>query len=204
MFIFYFNPGVSYLKIDITKKLWYTYNKRFYFLTPGLKYMPRRTFEPWVHHVYNRWLEKMTIFKDKSDFHRFYKLVAKYSRLDKYAEVKILSFSFLPNHFHFIVNNPGVEISSFFWDIQNSYAKYFNIKYWRKWQLFEWRFKAKLISDQDYLEQCLAYVNFNAVKHWIVDKIEDYEWTSYHHFVDKPKIDKYKDISNPGVEFDEQ
>jgi REP element-mobilizing transposase RayT len=156
--------------------------------------MPRRFFEPWYYHVYNRWFEKMIIFKSKFDFERYYKLVIKYNKLDKYKQIKILSYSFLPNHFHFIFSNPGVELSNFIWDIQNSYAKYFNTKYARKWQLFEWRFKAKLIQDQEYLERCLAYVNFNPLKHEIVKSIDDYERTSYHQLANKDKINQYRDL----------
>lgn len=156
--------------------------------------MPRRFFEPWYYHVYNRWFEKMIIFKSKYDFERYYKLVVSYNKLEKYKQIKILSYSFLPNHFHFIISNPGVELSNFIWDIQNAYAKYFNIKYTRKWQLFEWRFKAKLIQDQEYLERCIAYVNFNPIKHEIVKSIDDYERTSYHQLTNKEKINQYRDL----------
>ena len=162
--------------------------------------MSKRSLEAWYYHVYNRWFEKQVIFKNDYDFERFYKLVIKYSNLEKYDDIKILSYSFLPNHFHFIIFNPGVELSSFMWNIQNAYAKYFNIKYERKWQLFEWRFKAKLINSDEYLSQCLSYVNFNAIKHNIVDNIEDYKWTSYHQ-IDKKKIEKYKDLELNELEF---
>jgi len=94
--------------------------------------MPKRNFETWIYHIYNRWFEKMIIFKNKSDFERIYTLVIKYNKLDKYKDIKILSYSFLPNHFHFVISVLWNELSSFFWDIQNSYSKYFNIKYWRK------------------------------------------------------------------------
>jgi putative transposase len=161
--------------------------------------MPRRIFEPWVYHIYNRWFEKMMIFKNTSDFQRFYTILKKYLNLEKYKSIKILSYCFLPNHFHFIVSTPtpgllgtpGLEldISSFFWDIQNSYAKYFNLKYPRKWQLFEGRFKAKLIQDEQYLFQCMLYVNYNAQKHQIVKDIADYPYTSYHQIIGRQARD---------------
>lgn len=162
--------------------------------------MPRRTFEVWAYHIYNRWLEKMIIYKNKSDFEKFYNLVIKYSKLGKYSWIKILSYSFLPNHFHFVVSTSTWEISGFFWDIQNAYSKYFNLKYDRKWQLFEWRFKSKIILNDEYLWKCLAYVNFNALKHEIVNDIQDYPRTSYHQ-IEKTKIDKYKDLMLDELEF---
>jgi len=59
--------------------------------------------------------------------------------------------------------------------------------------VFEWRFKAKIIDNDDYLSKCIAYVSFNPLKHEIVDNIDNYKWTSYHQ-VDKKKIEKYKDL----------
>jgi hypothetical protein len=51
-----------------------------------------------------------------------------------------------------------------------------------------------MIHDETYLEQCLAYVNFNAVKHKLVDNIDYYPWTSYHQITDKDKIEKHRDL----------
>ncbi len=51
-----------------------------------------------------------------------------------------------------------------------------------------------MIHDEAYLEQCLAYVNFNAVKHKLMDNIDDYPWTSYHQITDKNSINAYKDL----------
>jgi len=145
--------------------------------------MPRRNFDTGVYHVYNRWFEKMNIFKNRADFQRFYEIFLHNLKQDTFSEIKIISYSFLPNHFHFVIFNPGVELSLFMWRLQNAYAKYFNLKYDRKWTLFEGRFRAKLIADDKYLYQAMAYVNFNALKHGIVKDIMDYPWTSYHQII---------------------
>lgn len=153
-----------------------------------------RNFQQWVYHIYNRWFEKMIIFKSDKDFERFYKIVLKYSKSEKYKNIKIISYCFLPNHFHFLINSNWEEISKFFWDVWNAYAKYFNVKYGRKWQLFEWRFKAKFIDNEEYFYKCLAYVNFNALKHWIVSDISSYKRSSYNQIENKDKIDRFKDL----------
>lgn len=161
--------------------------------------MSKRFLENWVYHIYNRWLEKMIIFKNEKDFEKFYKIIVK--NLEKYKTIKIISYSFLPNHFHFIVNNTGTELSDFFWNICNSYAKYFNTKYERKWSLFEWRFQAKIIVNEEYLLKCLSYVNFNPMKHEIVKNINDYKWTSYNQFTNKETLEKYKGLILDELEF---
>lgn len=67
--------------------------------------------------------------------------------------------------------------------IQVSISMYLKTKYsenfeWLK--IFEWRFKSKEISNDEYFNKCLYYVNYNAVKHWIIEKIEDYPYSSIH------------------------
>lgn len=43
-------------------------------------------------------------------------------------------------------------------------------------------------------------MNFNPLKHNIVDDINNYKWTSYHQ-INKEKIDKYKDLILDELEF---
>ena len=162
--------------------------------------MPRRSFEEGFYHVYNRGFEKMFIFKCDKDFERFYTLVVKNLKEEKFSKIKLISYCLLPNHFHMIVSNPGVELSQFMWNIQNAYSKYFNLKYERRGQLFEWRFKAKVIDNDDYLSQCIAYVSLNPLKHGIVDSIDNYKWTSYYQ-LDKGKIGEFKDLVLSELEF---
>ena len=69
--------------------------------------------------------------------------------------------------------------------IQQSYAMFFNQKYGEsikkglKSPVFEGRFKAKIIQDQDYLEMIRYYVENNAVKHGLVEKPEDWGYSSF-------------------------
>ena len=148
------------------------------------------------YHIYNRWFEKQTIFRNKYDFERFYKYIVKEQKL--YETIKLVSYSFMPNHFHFVIHNleTGLQISEFMRKIQVSYAMYFKKKYETglRTPVFEWRFKAKLLQDEEYLARCMSYVNFNPVKHNLVEDIQEYPWTSYHQLSDKVSIDSYKDI----------
>jgi REP element-mobilizing transposase RayT len=66
--------------------------------------------------------------------------------------------------------------------IQGAYAMYFNAKYGNeikkgnKQPVFEGRFKAKEITDEDYLAQVAYYVRHNAVKHEIVEEVKYWVW----------------------------
>ena len=160
----------------------------------------------------------MLIFKDQKDFERCMLLIQKY--MWEYPWVKLYSYAILPNHFHFVLQvlTTGEDISSFMSKFQQAYSMYFKIKYrdsipGLKWvSLFEWRFKAKLIETDEYLYQCLSYVNYNPVKHGIVKNIEDYPYTSYHQIMHGKKwiqvewdykrdIGIWKDIELTEMEF---
>ena len=40
----------------------------------------------------------------------------------------------------------------------------------------------------------MSYVSFNAVKHEIVENINDYKWTSYHQLSKNQKVMKYRNL----------
>lgn len=170
--------------------------------------MPKRKIpleKDYIYHVYNRWFEKQIIFRTDKDYKRFIIKMKEYN--DLYIWIKVYSYCLLPNHFHLIISSSksGLEISDFMRKLQQSCAMYFkttsspDLKI--RWQFFEWRFKAKIIKDDIYLSKCLAYVNYNSIKHNLVDNINDYPWTSYHQLVNKKEIDNYKDLILYELEF---
>jgi putative transposase len=153
--------------------------------------MPRRElFTNTFYHIYNRSIEKQSIFFAPKDLERFfYKLEL---LQEKFPTIKIFAYCVLPNHFHFLVQdvqkdiNPGVDvqlpsknISSFFSILLNSYVKYFNQKYNRTGGLFGNRFKTRTVEDNDYFHQLKYYIEWNAVKHEIVNTPEEWAYSSY-------------------------
>jgi len=107
----------------------------------------------------------------------------------EFPGIKILSYSILPNHFHIMLisNKSWEEISNFMRKLQQWYIMYLKYKYKDSNLIlqFQWRFKVKQIANNEYFNRCLYYVNYNAVKHWIVEKIEDYPYSSIHQFWNK-------------------
>lgn len=157
------------------------------------------------YHIYNRWYNSQIIFHNRACFQRFYEYLIRYSN-EYEKEIKIVSYAFLPNHFHFVVQNigTGTNISMFMKKLQWAYAIWYKRVYGTgtgKSPFFEWRFKAKLIDTDEYLAQCMAYVNYNPLKHEVVKNIEDYPWTSYHQLENKNDIMWYKDMILSELEY---
>jgi len=114
--------------------------------------------------------------------------------------VEILAFYFMPNHIHLLlrqIKNNG--ITQFMQKLGAGYAGYFNKKYNRKGHLFQGRFRAVLIKDNEQLKTVFVYIHTNGVSllepKWkekgiknpekIIKFLEDYKWSSYPDYIGK-------------------
>lgn len=74
--------------------------------------------------------------------------------------VKIYSDCLMPNHYHFLVEEVKEGgVVNFMQRFGNSYAKYFTTKYDRPGSLFQGRFKAVQVEDDDQLKYLMIYIN---------------------------------------------
>ena len=114
--------------------------------------------------------------------------------------VKILAFCFMPNHLHLLIQQLKDEgISRFMQKIGGGYAGYYNRKYQRKGHLFQDRFKAVYIEDDNQLRVVFVYIHTNPValieSNWkekgiknpdrAIEVIENYRWSSYQDYLGK-------------------
>ncbi|KRU30089.1 transposase [Clostridium sporogenes] len=65
------------------------------------------------------------------------------------------------------------------------YAKYFNKKYNYCSHLYEKRYFSELIETDSQLLDVSRYIHLNPVRANMVDKAEDYKWSSYAMFIKK-------------------
>jgi len=111
------------------------------------------------------------------------------------GKIKVIAFCILPNHFHFVLFEPEFkaglggreksQIPEFMHRLQTSYAMYFSIKYkdlikpGLKMPVFEGRYRSKVIIKEKYLISVVNYVEYNAVRHEIVDSVYDWPYSSF-------------------------
>jgi hypothetical protein len=75
----------------------------------------------------------------------------------------------MPNHFHILLIQRKWEenlISKFMHRLQNSYWKYYSIKYKTRGQVFDSRFKAKAVDSEDYIWAIVNYIQKNSEHHF--------------------------------------
>jgi REP element-mobilizing transposase RayT len=145
-------------------------------------------------HIYNRGNGKNLIFHDAQDYKRFQKMLYmcngskkfKFKDLLKIEKdaytfdrgkplVEILAYVQMPNHFHLFLTpsnssqlktdkNIGNNVSVFMKRLTTSYSQYYNYKYNRSGSLFEGRFKAEHVNDNNYFKYLFSYIHLNPVK----------------------------------------
>lgn len=136
------------------------------------------------YHVYNRGNRKQNIFLARRDYKRFLEKSLKYK--SKFG-VTIMCYCLMFNHFHFLLKqDTDIPITSFMLRLSTSYAKYFNIKYEQVGSLFQGRFRAKLIENDEYLLHLSRYIHRNPME--ILPstpgvELANYEWSSYPSFI---------------------
>jgi len=137
------------------------------------------------YHLYNRGIEKRNLFLNKKDYERFLVLLYIANNNDsvhisnyqgrplmelfkiqkKESLVSIGSYCLMPNHFHLLVREVREGgISSFMLKLATGYSMYFNKKYQRTGALFEGKFKASPVMNDQYLHYLFAYIHLNPVK----------------------------------------
>ncbi|WP_027380221.1 hypothetical protein [Chryseobacterium daeguense] len=149
-----------------------------------------------VYHIFSHVNGKELIFREKTNYLFFLK------QLDKYIIpiADIYAYCLLPNHFHLLLrfknfNAVSIEdehqyLMKNFGNFLNSYAKAFNKMYDRKGALFLNAIKRKKISDDKYLLKVLHYIHSNPVNHGFVNRISEWEHSSYNSYLNPQKESK--------------
>ncbi len=137
------------------------------------------------YYIFNTSFNEEVLFHNDEEYKKFYEILLKYLAL--YPEVKLISYSLVPHHFHLVVKNieTGHNISEFMRKLQVSYATWYRKKYPSQWKhpVFLWRFQAHILEDKEKLYKTLSYVNYNPLKYSSEWAIHDFPYTSYHKLV---------------------
>lgn len=113
------------------------------------------------YHVTCRGNERREIFRHADDRKEFFRLL---SRSLNIFEVQLLAYAMMPNHFHLLVCTPKGNLSEFMRHFNISYTGFFNRKYKRTGHLYQGRYKAFLIDENNYLMEVSRYIHLNPLR----------------------------------------
>ena len=132
------------------------------------------------YHIYNRGINKQTIFKTKSNYHFFLNKM-KHFFTDK---IDVYTYCLMPNHFHFLIyiNTKSEKPYLAYSHLLNSYTQAFNRQEKKKGPIFEGKIKRKIITDEKYNYQLICYIHHNPIHHGF-SEYKNYPWSSYKSFL---------------------
>lgn len=129
------------------------------------------------YHILARGNQKQQIFIREKDYKEYIKRVKRYKRRHKF---KLYGYCLMPNHVHLVGEIKKKENpSKFMQGITRSYTVYFNKAYSKVGHLWQARFKSKVIVRDEYLINCICYIELNPVRANLVHIPHEYKWSSY-------------------------
>ena len=153
---------------------------------------PLRTdFPGAVHHVTSRGNERRDIFYDDTDREMFLSFLGTAVRRFGWS---LTAFVLMTNHFHLVIQTPEGNLSRGMHWLNGKYAGWFNRRHKRWGHLFGGRFKAILVEKETYFTNVLRYVVLNPVGAGMVERPEDYRWSSYRSTAGLEKAPEWLDI----------
>jgi len=106
-----------------------------------------------------------------------------------FSYVKFLAYCLMPDHYHLLVKITTENLlSKYLGNIENSFSRYFNIKSNRKGPLWQSRFRAIRIKNNEQLLHITRYIHLNPTTSNLVEKPEDWIYSSYRDYIRNSKI----------------
>ena len=116
------------------------------------------------------------LYRDESDRERFVELLAR--AIHRFRWV-LHDYALMTNHFHLAIETPDCTLSDGMHWLLGGYGQWFNRRHRRRGHLFQERFKNVLVEKESYLLTLSRYIALNPVKAGMVERPEEYRWSSY-------------------------
>ncbi len=145
---------------------------------------PRIEYPEAFYHVMSRGNAGEKIFLIDRDREKFLEYLKNAS--DRFS-LTIHTYCLMNTHYHLLAATPHANISKAMQWLNVSYAVYFNKKHQRYGHLFQGRFKAILLDEEDYFQALSRYIHLNPVRGHLVNTPGDYQWSSYNALIGRGK-----------------
>ena len=128
------------------------------------------------YHVMNRGRRAENIFIDQNDFKAFLDLLKETA--DTW-NIKVAAYCLISNHYHILLQTPEANISRSMRHLNGVYTQRFNRRHKVDGPLFKGRYKSIVVGADQYLLQLVRYIHKNPVKAGLVEKPDQYTWSSH-------------------------
>lgn len=152
----------------------------------------RITYENALYHVINRGHRREAIFSDDRDREEF---------LNRLAVVQVRfnlvvhGYCLMENHYHLLISTPDANLSRALHTLNSSYVSWYRARHQLIGSLFQGRFKSVLVEQERYLATVSAYIHLNPVRAGLVNRPEDWCWSSMADYLGKKPPDKKSELT---------
>ena len=133
------------------------------------------------YHITSRGNERKEIFKSRRDREKFLEYLA--SATARYGAV-VHCYCLMDTHYHLLLETPQGNLSQIMRHINGAYTTYYNVKRQRVGHLFQGRYKGILVEADSYAAELSRYIHLNPVRAGIVQRPEEYEWSSHRSYIE--------------------
>jgi REP element-mobilizing transposase RayT len=137
-----------------------------------------------IYHITSRGNEKRPVFKGDHDRANFLNTLR---HVNKRYNWICHAYCLMTNHYHLLIETPDGNLSIGMRQLNGVYTQLFNKWHGRTGHLFQGRYKAILIQKDSHLLEVCRYVVLNPIRAKMVEKPEDYPWSSYLATADRAK-----------------
>lgn len=141
---------------------------------------PRVSTGGYAYHVLNRGVGRMTLFDNDDDYAAFERVLAEaVARLDP----RLLGYCLMPNHWHLVLHpRADGDLSQF--------MRWLTVTHTQRWHahfhtsgtgpVYQGRFKSFPVQRDGHLLAVLRYVERNPLRASLVERAQDWRWSSLH------------------------
>ncbi len=128
------------------------------------------------YHVLNRGNSARRVFFKEGDYQAFLKALA-HACIE--VPMRVLAWCLMPNHFHLVLwPHAENDLSRWMHWLLNTHVRRYHRHYHSSGHLWQGRFKAFAIAHDEHLLTVLRYVERNALRAGLVERAEQWPWSS--------------------------
>ncbi|MGH8104187.1 MAG: transposase [bacterium] len=137
------------------------------------------------YHLLNRGNRRARVFHSPGDYRDFVPLMGQAcTRLP----MRILAYCLIPNHFHLVLwPHKGGDLGRWLQWLMTTQVRRHHLRHRSSGHLWQGRFKAFPIQEDEHLLTVLRYVEANPPRAGLVSRAQDWEWSSLHR-PGRPKV----------------
>jgi len=143
---------------------------------PLLPRPARASLGGWCYHVLNRGNARATVFRKEQDYAAFVEL---FEPACERLPMRVLGYCLMPNHFHLILwpHRDG-DLGRWMQWLMTSHVRRYHRHYGGSGHVWQGRFKAFPIQEDEHYLTVLRYVERNPLRAKLVRKADTWRWSS--------------------------